>query len=36
VRDDYGGEERVAVEDQDFRIIDRPRAMAHKLTRRDA
>ena len=38
VRDDFGTEAdaRVAVEDQDYRIIERPRAMAHKLTRRDA
>ena len=27
---------RVAVEDEDFKIIDRPRAMAHKLSHRDS
>ncbi len=38
VRDDYGRpeDERVAIEDQDYKILDRPPAMAHKLTRRDA
>jgi len=38
VKDDYDNpeDERVAVEDQDYRIIERPRAMAHKLTKRDA
>ena len=38
VRDDFGNanDERVAVEDQDYRIIERPRGMAHKLTKRDA
>jgi hypothetical protein len=29
-------EGRVAVEDQDYKIVDRPRGMAHKLTRRNA
>jgi hypothetical protein len=38
VRDDFGtaDDARVATEDQDFRILDQPKAMAHKLTRRDA
>lgn len=34
VKDDFGGEERVAVLDQDFKILDQPRAQAHKLTKR--
>lgn len=29
-------EGRVAVEDEDYKILDRPRGMAHKLSRRDA
>ncbi len=27
---------RVAVEEEDFKILDRPRGMAHKISRRDA
>lgn len=34
VKDDFGGQERVAVPGEDFVILDQPRGQAHKLTKR--
>jgi len=34
VKDNFGGEERVAVPDEDYKILDQPPGQAHKLSKR--
>lgn len=34
VKDNFGGDERVAVADEDYKVLDQPKAQAHKLSKR--